>query len=219
MNEVEGARYGRLVILKRSRVTDYGHWMVEVECDCGTQKEVKLYHITSGKIQSCGCLNAERLRGNHRAKPRHGKTGTRVYRAWQDMHQRCKSKQLQSYYKDRGIVVCDRWNKFENFYEDMGETPEGATLDRINNDGDYEPGNCRWTTRYIQSANTRLLRVTNTSGYRGVGWHKQRQKWRAYIQVHGKLRHLGLFSDIKDAARAYNAVAETLEGYPLNEVN
>jgi len=126
---------------------------------------------------------------------------------------------LQSYYKDRNIAVCDRWNEFENFYEDMGEVPEGATLDRINNDGNYEPNNCRWTTHHIQSANTRLLRANNTSGYRGVGWYKQKQRWRAYIQIRGKQRHLGLFTDKKDAAKAYNAVAKDFEGYPLNEVD
>jgi len=216
--QVEGQKYNRLLILRRTRKTSYDHWYVEAECDCGTVKEIKLYSILSGAIKSCGCLNVEKLKGNKRAKPRHGMYETGTYQAWEDMKARCRSERLREYYQDRGITVCEKWQTFEGFYEDMGEKPENTTLDRIDNDKGYYPENCRWTTRQIQSANTRVLRRNNTSGYRGVGWHKAKNKWRAYISLQGKYKHLGLFTCKEDAARAYNREAKKHEGYPLNEV-
>jgi hypothetical protein len=89
---------------------------------------------------------------------KHGKCGTRTYVRWTAMKQRCYDLNFKQYddYGGRGITVCDRWNySFENFLEDMGECPEGLTLDRIDNDGNYEPGNCRWITRQEQNLNKR----------------------------------------------------------------
>src|SRR5688572_15323010 len=91
---------------------------------------------------------------------KHGLTETRVYNAWKNMRARC-SYRGNPQWKDwggRGIKVCDRWSKFENFLTDMGEPPPGLSLDRINNDGDYEPSNCRWATRKQQSVNSRRTR-------------------------------------------------------------
>jgi len=95
-------------------------------------------------------------RYRHGHRPKYGKTSP-TYNSWRDMKRRCHNPNRKAYknYGGRGIKVCDRWMDFVNFLEDMGECPEGLTLDRINNDGNYEPGNCRWATRKQQVQNRR----------------------------------------------------------------
>lgn len=129
----------------------------------------------------------------------HGKWRTRVYIAWQSMRQRCNNPRCYAYtnYGGRGITVCERWSSFENFYADMGDPPPGTSLDRINNGGNYEPGNCRWANHSQQSYNTRQ-RKGKTSRYLGVGWDSQTGKWRAWYGG----RHLGRFTDEEEAVAA-----------------
>ena len=139
---------------------------------------------------------------------------TQIYHVWVGMLQRCENPKNLSYncYGGRGIKVCERWHKFESFYSDVGNIPEGKTLDRWpDNDGNYEPSNCRWTTQTVQARNTRRLCKNNTSGYRGV--RKKNRKWSATIIVNSKRIDLGYFTYAYTAGYVYDSyvLANNLE--------
>jgi hypothetical protein len=144
-----GKRFGRLVIL--SILTTRKVFAV---CDCGTQKIIWRSNLVRRKspTRSCGCLHREEQPTYAR---RHGHYKSATYRTWYSMKTRCFNQKSNRYvhYGARGITVCDRWMNFAEFLEDMGERPAGKTLDRINNDGNYEPGNCRWATAKEQASN------------------------------------------------------------------
>lgn len=116
-----------------------------------------------------------------------------TYRSWGKMKQRCLNPNHHKYgiYGARGIKVHEPWLLYANFLADMGERPAGLTLDRIDVDGHYEPGNCRWTTRSVQQINRR---GSGASKYRGVARVSGQSNWRAYITVGGKRQHLGVSS-------------------------
>lgn len=150
---------------------------------------------------SCGCLLAETAKKTH---TKHGKSYTREYIIWDGMRQRCYNPAAEHYihYGGRGISVCERWNNsFADFYADMGSSPHGYSIERIDVDGNYCPENCKWENSANQAFNTRKRR-TNTSGRTGVDWLKNRMKWRASIGVQGKNLHLGVFDNFEDAVSA-----------------
>lgn len=151
---------------------------------------------------------------NGRFLKTHGMSKSIEYKTWQHMKQRCYDKNYNKYanWGGRGITVCDRWkNSFRNFYADMGDKPKGLTLDRINNDGNYEPSNCRWATKSQQLINQRL-HYKNSSGYAGVFWDKSSNRWRAVITFNKKTQWLGSYIDKRDAIKARKKAKENIDG-------
>lgn len=128
------------------------------KCECGTIKEIDAFPLSKGITVSCGCYNKE-VNSNRAIHGHNRKNGKKspTYNTWAKMNDRCNSPKCSEYkwYGGRGITVCDRWKSFVTFLADMGERPEGKTLDRKDCNGNYEPSNCRWITQKEQANNTR----------------------------------------------------------------
>lgn len=156
-----GKKYGNLTVLHRN--PEYKKSVYICRCDCGNDSRVFGYNLLNGHTKSCGCQGAVFFKHGHARKHSHSKT----YRAWSEMHSRTSGinrsniEKNRRTYKDRGIAVCERWESYENFLVDMGERPEGLSLDRIDNDKPYSPENCRWASSEVQALNKQnTIRVT-----------------------------------------------------------
>jgi len=217
MNNYTGHRYGSWTVLSFShhdkRRTNY-YW--NCICDCGTNKNVNIYYLRGGKFKKC---NLCRLKEMHKRNTFHNMCGTRIYETWASMLRRCYYIKHISYpwYGGAGVKVCERWHDFPSFFEDMGDCQKGKTLDRIDPDKDYEPGNVRWVEWDMQAHN-RKKRKNASSQYLGVSYYSKSGKWRSQITQKGKKIHLGDFDSEFDAAIAYDNASYKLYGDRPNGV-
>ena len=187
-----GQRFGRLVVIRsvnphpsRPRRT---LWLCL--CDCGSGNTVETFSLKSGNTASCGCLR----------KSQEGFSTSLTYSSWKSMMARCykPSSNRHEHYRTRGIIVCDLWRtSFSEFHRDMGDRPNGTSIDRIDNDGIYCPNNCRWATMTVQQNNTTKNRYLEFGGKR------------MNITQWGKETGLGMFT-IRDRLRYGWSVEDAL---------
>jgi hypothetical protein len=162
--DLTGKRFGRLHVVEKDSTRENGKIKWLCKCDCGKTTSIRGTSLSNGTNRSCGCLQSEVRRTAH---TKHGNNTkqygpTAEYRAWRHMMSRCRNKNEPAFiwYGKRGIQVSDRWNDFSIFLQDMGKRPSTKhSIDRIDCNGNYEPGNCRWATMKEQQRNRRNNRI------------------------------------------------------------
>lgn len=158
--DLTGQRFGRLTVLECNGRSKDGQKIYRCQCDCGNVKEIRSGNLRSGHSLSCGCVAAEKIKQRNTDNAIHGGCGTRLYGIWIDMRQRCTYEKAINWhlYGGRGIRVCDEWDIDFSAFREWAMShgyADGLQLDRIDNDGNYEPDNCKWSTRSEQGNNRR----------------------------------------------------------------
>ncbi|HET8689319.1 MAG TPA: AP2 domain-containing protein [Methanosarcina sp.] len=189
------------------------------KCKCGNMFKSQIYNVDNGNTNSCGCYaKYQAIKSN----TIHGKSTTDLYKVYRGMLTRCYSEAYKEfhYYGGARVIVCDEWrNDFISFYNWAinNQYKKGLSIDRIDSSGNYEPSNCRWANNVTQSRNRRLLFSSNSTGFRGVTYRKDNDKYRSRITVDNKLISIGNFKTAIEAAKAYDdfVIKNNLE-HPLN---
>jgi len=186
-----GQKFGRLTVIQQID-NKWGHLRWLCRCDCGKEKIIYGHNLNNNRTKSCGCLQKEiasTINQNNQYNFKHGYSqNNRTYQVWHHIKQRCTNPNDKGYknYGGRGITICKRWFKFENFFKDMEEQPNGYSIDRIDNNQGYYKENCRWVT---PKQNNRNKRTNHLETYNGktqcltewaeeTGISKQRIEWR-----------------------------------------
>lgn len=203
-------RFGRMVVMRTHRAA--GRIVADCLCDCGSTKTVRMADLRYGGIQSCGCLKRETSRMTGLANRRHGASAsgrrTTTYRSWESMKSRCLNPDDHAYndYGGRGIFICQQWQEsFESFLIDMGERPKGTTIDRIDVNDGYYPGNCRWGSPSQQGRNKRNNRMVDFNGKAVPLAVVAEQTGIPYQRLHNRISKLGWSVEdaIKKPARTF----------------
>lgn len=208
---IVGERYGRLLVIEYHGTSKQSQTLWKCLCDCGKEVVVRRTGLKNG-TKSCGCAR----KGAQKNTVVFTEEEAYTYETWYNMKRRCYDKNFKnySYYGGDGVVVCDRWLGefgFRNFLEDMGNRPEGMTLNRINSVKLYSKETCEWATKQAQAFDQRK-RKNNTSGKTGVSWSKKKQRWVATIDYNGPI-YLGSFVNISDAIKCREAAEIKYHGF------
>lgn len=215
-----GKQFGRLTILNIFRDKDKNAKFAHCKCLCGKEKDIMIYDILREHTVSCGCYCRELIIKNSTT---HGLKDHPLYGSWCNMIDRCENPNNPGYinYGGRGIKICKEWRnnagKFVNWCLENG-WGENLTIDRIDVNGNYEPSNCRFATRHIQSVNQRI-RKDNPSGYKGIYQKKDSNSWISCIRVNKKQIHIGSFKSKREALEARNQfiIKNNLTEYKIQE--
>lgn len=198
--DIVGKTFNHLTIVEYAGKNKHKKKLYKCKCNnCGNEKVMIGTEVKNGYSKSCGCLTKQNL------KRKHGMTGTPIYKKWKTIKGRCFNPNASNYkwYGERGITMCKEWkNDFSKFYEDVGDIPfEGAELDRIDNNGNYEPNNVRWVDHRTNSNNRR--KYHNKTGYTGVTYKPELNKYQAQLYKNKEFIYLGVFEIAEEAYKAY----------------
>jgi hypothetical protein len=154
IKDISNQKFGRLLAIKPTGEKRWGVSLWQCYCDCGNEHITVVNSLKSGRVKSCGCLLKEVASAK---STKHGDYGSRTYKSWSGMVDRCTNPKNKSYvnYGAKNVKICDEWRDYKNFKNDMGERPDKHSLDRIDVFGDYNPKNCRWASTLIQNRNKR----------------------------------------------------------------
>lgn len=178
-----GKRFRNWIVLSEGSIIEYTSFWI-CKCDCGLIKPVRAHDLKSGQSTNCGC--------KRKRTTTHGKTKTVEYTIWCHIKSRCLNKNSKRYadYGGRGIIVCDRWlNSFDNFLKDMGKRPLNVSIERIDNNKGYSPGNCKWATVTEQSNNKRNNRILTLDGVTMTLPRWARKIGISRATLHSRLKH------------------------------